>query len=153
MRQRERRSAFTAHLAIPGTNMIQKFCCGFRPGSFGESSGEKFSAVIIGTGGENFPPRFRVGGLEIMPVRKLLDFLGCQAGKKLAGQIAQERVAQTVYPFKMFEKKNQTLEVRHFELAVNAVKRMRDGVADRFTLEIRLQIENVFAKFCDFGVM
>src|ERR1700682_850299 len=53
----------------------------------------------------------------------------------------------------MFEEQNQALEVRGFELAVNAVKRMRNGVCDLRFLQILLQLENIVADAGDVSVL
>ena len=53
---------------------------------------------------------------------------GYGASEQLAGQIAEQSVAQAVDAFEMFEEQDQPLEMRGGELAVNAVERMRDGM-------------------------
>ena len=54
------------------------------------------------------------------------SILRCQPGKKFPAQHAQERIAQPVDAFEMLEKKDQPFEVRGFQLAINAVERVRD---------------------------
>ena len=87
--------------------------------------------MIIGAADENLLPRFRVSRREIMAVRELVDFLRSQPGEKLLRQLAQERIAQSVDAFEMLEEKNQSLEMRGLQFAVDAVERMRDRMGDR----------------------
>ena len=56
-----------------------------------------------------------------MTIRKHVDLLWCQLLEKRLGQIAQKRVAQTVDTLKMFEQKNELLEVHCLKFAVHAV--------------------------------
>ena len=88
-----------------------------------------------------------------MFVRQLVDFLRRKISEDVLRQFAQQRVAQSVKPFEMFEEKNETLEMSGFEFAVDAVKGMRDGVNDLFRLQIALKIENVFAQLRDLIVL
>src|SRR5437870_5118465 len=53
----------------------------------------------------------------------------------------------------MFEEQNESLEVRRFELAVNAVERMRDRMRDLTGLQISLERENVVAEQDDVVVL
>ena len=53
----------------------------------------------------------------------------------------------------MLEKEDQPLEMGGFELAVDAVKRVRDGMGDRRFLEVTLKIENVLAQSGDLSVL
>src|ERR1041384_8833435 len=53
----------------------------------------------------------------------------------------------------MLEEQDQPLEMRRVQLAVDAVKRMRDRMRDRLSLQILLQIENVVAQLNDLGVL
>ncbi len=80
-------------------------------------------------------------------------FSGVRPREKLLRQLAQERVAQSVDAFEMLEEQNQPFEMRGVELAVDAVERMRDGVRDRFFLQVALQVENVLAQGDDLGVL
>ena len=65
----------------------------------------------------------------------------------------KQGVAQTVDAFEMLEKQDQALEMRGGQLAVDAVKRVSDGVRQRLLLQEGLKIENVVAKAADFGVL
>src|SRR5258708_7002523 len=53
----------------------------------------------------------------------------------------------------MFEEKNETLELRRLQFAVDAVKRMRDRVCDRFALQVTLQIENIHPQLRQLGML
>src|ERR1700730_9409301 len=53
----------------------------------------------------------------------------------------------------MLDEKNQTLEMRGFEFAVDAVERMGYGVTDSRALEIALEFENVRSPGRAFGVL
>jgi hypothetical protein len=86
-----------------------------------------------------------VGGLEVVAVGQLLDLFLRQAGEELAGQHAQEGIAQPVDAFEVLKKQDEPFEMRGLELAVNAVKRVRHGMRDLGLLEISLQLVNVFA--------
>ena len=66
--------------------------------------------------------------------------------KKPSRQIAQERVTQTIDALEMLEEKNQSLEMRGLELAVDAVKRVSNGMSDPLVLQITLKIENVLTQ-------
>src|SRR5467141_621371 len=84
-----------------------------------------------------------MGRLEIVSLRELLDLFRCQRTEEFLDELAQERVAQTVDAFEMFEEQNQALEMRGFEFAVDAVKRMRDRVDNFPALQIALQRKNI----------
>ena len=56
-------------------------------------------------------------------------------------------------PKKMFKEKDQPLEMRGLELAVDAVERVGDRVADARFLQITLEIENVLASGRDFRML
>ena len=71
---------------------------------FGKGDGHEHSAVIVGTAGENFLPRFGMSRREIMAVGQLVDFLRRQLAEDVARQLAQKRVAQTVDAFEMLER-------------------------------------------------
>ena len=88
---------------------------------------------------------------EIVAVGEFFDFLRRQ--RKRLRQLAQERIAQAVDPFEVFEEQDQPLEVRRFQLAVDAVERMGNGVGDGRASADNVQIENVVANGDDFGVL
>ncbi len=71
-----------------------------------------------------------MGRLEIVPLRELFDFLLGKRTEEFLRKLAQKRVTQAVDALEMFEEQNQPLEMRCLELAVYAVKRMRDRVRD-----------------------
>ena len=87
-------------------------------------------AVIVRTAGENFSPRLGMGRGEIVTIGQLIDFFRGQTGQKRLSQLAQKRIAQSVDALEMLEQKNQPLEMRRFEFAVDAVKRMGHSVGD-----------------------
>ena len=115
----------------PFADVLEELRRGSRARRFGVGAGHKLSAVIVRAAGEDLFPRLGVGGLEVVAVRQLLDFLRGQSGEKVPGQHAQERVAQTVDAFEMLEEEDQPFEMGGFELAVDAVKRVRDRMGDR----------------------
>ena len=53
----------------------------------------------------------------------------------------------------MFEKENQALDMRGLKFAVDAVKRMRHRMRDRFALQIGLELEDVFTRVHDVRVL
>ena len=65
----------------------------------------------------------------------------------------KQGIAQTVDPFEMLEKQDQALQMRGGQLAVDAVKRVSDGVRQRLLLQEGLKVENVVAKAADLGVL
>ncbi len=153
VRQGQRRASFAVGGAGAFADMLEKLLRGPRRGRLRVGAGHKFSAVIVRPAGENLLPRLGVGGLKIVPIRELLDFLRCQSGKKVPRQDAQERIAQTVDAFEVLEKEDQPFEVRDFELAVDAIKRVGDGVGDRFFLKVALQVVDVLSQGDNFGML
>ncbi len=109
--------------------------------------------MVVRAAGEDLFPRLGVRRLKVVAVRQFFDFLGGQSGEKVPGQLAQERIAQAVDAFEVLEKENQPFEVRGFELAVDAVERVGDRVADRFFLQIALQVEDVLPQRRNFAVL
>ena len=109
--------------------------------------------MIVRATGEDFPPRFGVGWRQIVAVRQLVDFLRSQAGEKFAGKHAEERVSETVDSLEMFEEKDEALEMRGLQFAVDAVKRVGHRVGNALFLEITLQLENVVAHRHDLSVL
>src|ERR1700682_1080163 len=53
----------------------------------------------------------------------------------------------------MLEEQDETLELGDFQLAVDTIKRMRDGVGDLTGLKVALQGEDVIAKDHDVRVL
>ena len=53
----------------------------------------------------------------------------------------------------MFEQEDEPFEMRGFELRVDAVERMRDGVNDLLGLQVALKIKNVVAQPRDLMVL
>ena len=92
-------------------------------------------------------------GRKIVSVRKLLDLLRCQLSKNITREIAQQRVAQTIDSFEMFEEQNQALEMRCIQFAIDAVERMSNRMRDHFALQKLLQIENVFPQDQNLSVL
>ena len=81
---------------------------------------------------------------KIMFVRELIDLLGRQLPKNC--EIAQERVAQSVDPLEVLKKQDQPLEVRRFQLAIDAVKGVGDRVDNLLALKVTLELENIVLK-------
>src|SRR5438477_13002675 len=81
--------------------------------------------------------------LEIVLLRELLDLLRRQRRKEFLGKFAQNRVAQAVDAFEMFEEQNEPFEMRGLEFAVDAVERMRHRMGDFAALQIALQGKNI----------
>ena len=142
----QRRSALAVDGAIAGANLFEKIrgCRGGR--RFGKSRSDKHSAVIVRAGSENFLPRLRMSRRKIMFVGQLIDFLRRQLAEDIARQLAQKRVTQTVQTLEMFEEKNESLEMRRFQFAIDAVKRVGNGVNNLLALQVTLQIENIVAQ-------
>ena len=153
VRQGQGSAAFAARSAFTFADVLEKLLRGSCARRLGVGAGQKFPAVVVGATGEDLFPRLGVGRLEIMTVRQLLDLFGRQAGEKFPGQHAEEGVAQAIDAFEMLEEENQPFEVRGFELAVDAVERVRDRMADRRFLEITLQVEDVVAQSRDLGML
>src|ERR1700758_3405463 len=78
-----------------------------------------------------------------MSFGEFFDFFWCQRGEQFPGELAQERVSQSIDSFKMFEEQNEPFEMRRFEFAVHAVERMSDRVGDLAALQIPLERKNV----------
>jgi len=53
----------------------------------------------------------------------------------------------------VLEKKDEPLEVRGVEFAVDAVKGMRDGMGERLGLKVLLEIKDVVAQTRDVGML
>ena len=77
--------------------------------------------MIVGAAHQDFSPRLRVRGRHTVTICEHVDLLWRQLLEKSLCQIAQKRVAQTVDALKMFEQKDELLEVRCLEFAVHAV--------------------------------
>src|SRR5260370_33621472 len=91
--------------------------------------------------------------VQIALLRELVDLLRRQRTEQFLRQLAQERVAQAVDAFEMFEKQHEPFEMRGLEFAVDAVKRMRNRVGNIRSWEITLQCENIFPVDVDGVVM
>ena len=109
--------------------------------------------MVVGAAHQDFSPWLRVRGRHTVTICKHVDLLWCQLLEKSLCQIAQKRVAQTVDPLKMFEKKDELLEVHGLELPFTLYKRMRDSVRDLCVLKVPLQIEDVFANAFDIAML
>ena len=151
--QGQRCAAFTPRFAVALSDVLKKLRAGSRARGLGIGAGNELSAVIIRAAGENLLPRLGVRGLKVVAVRQLLDFFRRQTGQKFAAEDAQERVTQTVDAFEMLEEEDEPFEVGGFELAVDAVKRVRDRMADVRFLQVTLQVVNVLPKSRDFGML
>src|SRR5689334_4131980 len=133
--------------------MIEEFVRRFGRRSFGKGGADKQAAMVIGTADQDFLPSLRMSWRQLMSLCKGIDLFRGQLGKNMPGKIAQERVAQAVDAFEMAKKKDQPLQMRGRELAVDAVERMRDRVNDVFLLEVDLEIKNVVAQGDDLFVL
>ena len=121
MRQNQRCSALAAWCAIAIPNRFQEFVGRLRSRRFCKSGRRKLPSVIVGAAHQDFSPRLRVRRRHTVTIREHVDLLWCQLLEKSLGQIAQKRVAQTVDALKMFEQKDELLEVHCLEFAVHAV--------------------------------
>ncbi len=146
MRQGQRRAPFAVRRAGAFADVLEKFRRGPRARRLRVGAGHELSAVIVRAAGEDLFPRLGVGGLKIVAIRELLDFLGGESGEKVARQHAQECVTQAVDAFEVLEEENQPFEVRDFELAVDAVERVGHRMGDRCLLKVSLQIKNILAQ-------
>ncbi len=109
--------------------------------------------MVVGAADEDFLPRLWVGGREVVAVGELLHLRRRELAEDVPGELAQERVAEAVDALKVAEKEDEPLEMRGRELAVDAVKRVRDGVGDRLLLQEGLEVENVLAQADDLAVL
>jgi hypothetical protein len=88
-----------------------------------------------------------------MALGQFVDLVRRERGEKALGELAQERVPQTVDALEMFEEQDQPLEMRRFQLAVDAIEGMRDGVGDVSGLEITLEGQDVVANDDNVGML
>ena len=73
VRQRERRTASTARLAAPGSQVGEEFLDAVARRCVGERRAREQAAVIVRATREEFSPRLRVRRCETMLVRELVD--------------------------------------------------------------------------------
>ncbi len=130
----------------PARDVFEEFVRLDARGCFREGGRDKHATVIVRPADEDLFPRLGMSRSEVVAVGEFIDFRRRQVGEDVSGKVAEERVTQSVDAFKVLEEQNEPLEMRGAELAVDAVKRMRDGMGDRFLLEERLKIENILAQ-------
>ena len=94
-----------------------------------------------------------MGRFKSVALGKFGDFFARELRKQMLREVAKQGVAQTVDAFEMLEKQDQALQMRGGQLAVDAVKRVSDGVRQRLLLQEGLKVENVVAKAADLGVL
>ncbi len=92
-------------------------------------------------------------GARLWRLSELLHFCRRELPEDVPGELAQERVAESVDALEVAEKEDEPLEMRGRELAVDAVKRVRDGVGDRLLLQEGLEVENVLTQPDDLAVL
>src|SRR5207253_7811208 len=68
-------------------------------------------------------------------------------------KLAQKGIAKTVNSLEMPEKEDQPLQVGRFQLAIDAVKGMGDGVGNFSALQITLERENIIPNKGDVVVL
>ena len=89
--------------AVAVANKFEKFVGGICRRRFREGRRGELAAVIIGAANENLLPRFRMCRRKIVPIRKRVDLFRRQSPEKNLGQIAKERIAQTVNALEMLK--------------------------------------------------
>jgi hypothetical protein len=124
------------------------FCCGFS-----ERRGNELAAVIVRAGHEDFLPWFGMCRSQGVAIGEFVDLRRREACEEELRQIGEKRIAKAVDAFEMFEKEDQSFNVRCLQLAINAEKRMGDGVNEVSPLQELLEIENIIAKRDDFRVL
>ena len=90
---------------------------------------------------------------ELMFLGQLVDLPRCKRADEVLRQVAEQGIAQTIDPFKMFEEEDQPLQMRRVQFAIDAVKRVGDGMSDLRLLQITLQGEDVVANNNDIVVL
>ena len=153
VRERERRPARAVRKAAASTDVFEKFVRRLGERRFCEGRSDKDAAVIIGAADEDFFPGLGMSRRKMVTLRKGVDLFPSEMREDVSGEIAEERVAQTIDAFEVLEEQNESLEMRGAQLAVDAVKRVRDGVRDRLLLQESLQIKNVVAQADDLVVL
>src|SRR5215471_20612084 len=78
-----------------------------------------------------------------MSLGQLFDFCRRERTEEFLGQLAQQRIAQSIDSLEVFEEQNKPLDVRRLEFPIDAVKRMGDGVSDIRGVEVALQGKDV----------
>ncbi len=92
-----------SRVAVAVANKFEKFLGGVRRRRFREGRRGELAAVIIGAANENLLPRFPMCRREIVPIRKRVDLLRRQLSEKSLGQIAKERITQSVDTLEMLK--------------------------------------------------
>ena len=86
--------------------------------------------MVVRAADQDLFPRFGMSWCEIMPVGELINLGRGQATEQFDCELAEQGVAQTVASLEVLKKKDQPLEVRGLELAIDAVERVGDRVRD-----------------------
>ncbi len=149
MREGERSAALTVRGAVPGADMVEKLRGGLRGGRFREDGAGENPAMVVGAADEDFFPWLGMGRREVVAAGELLDLRRRELAEDMPGELAQERVAEAVDALEVPEKEDEPLQMRGAKLAIDAVKRVRDGVGDRLGLKVGLKVENVVAQADD----
>ena len=79
VREGEGSPATSSRAAVACAYVFEKFLGGIGRRRFGAGGRDKFSAVIVGTAGKNFSPRFRMRRCEIVAIGELVDLFPRQA--------------------------------------------------------------------------
>ena len=153
VRKGEGSSGATLGLTAASSDMSEKFGRRFGLGRFSKSGSEEFSTVIVGTADENFFPRLGVSGSEILAIGELINFCRRQFAQQFGREIAEERIAQAIDAFKMFEEKDQPFQMCGGELAVDTVERVGNGMRNSIFRQVFLQLKNVATEDRDILVL
>ena len=130
VREGERRPAFAVRAAAAGADVFEKIVRRSRRRRFRESRANKDAAVIVGTADEDFFPRLGMGRLKPVALGKLGDFFGRELCQEMLREVAKQGIAQAVDAFEMLEEQDQALQMRGRQLAIDAVKRVGNGVGE-----------------------
>ncbi len=109
--------------------------------------------MVIGAGSEDFAPWLRVSGLDAMFCGDLLDGMGSEAGDDVGEGLTEERVAESVDAFEVFEEEEEFFDVVESEFLVDVVEGVCDGVGDPLVGKVTLEGVDGFAGFLDVCVL
>ena len=93
----------TLHAAVAAAHKFEEFVGGICRRRFGEGRRGELAAVIVRASNENLLPRFRMCRRKIVPIRKRVDLLRRQLPEKSLGQIAKERITQSIDTLEMLK--------------------------------------------------
>src|SRR5207244_13037391 len=111
------------------------------------------SAVVFGAADEKLFPRLGVSRSNIVVIGKLINFCRRQFAQQFGREIAEERIAQAIDAFKMFEEKDQPFQMCGGELAVDTVERVGNGMRNSIFRQVFLQRKNVATEARDILVL